>query len=99
VFGAIRFEARIDADRDTRRTKIRGLSNLDARFADGSDEPIQKLAKLVEGETGRSDFSISVDQQRSSTSIAAGEKGDYQRDVARRIVGEVSTSHTPPKGP
>ena len=62
VFGAIWFEAKIDTDRDARTAVIRNVDIIDVRFADASDEQMQKLGELLEGQLERSRFTISVDQ-------------------------------------
>lgn len=62
VFGAIWFTSKIDTDRDTRTAELRDFEILDVRLADASDEQMDQLAKLIEDQIERSNFSISVDQ-------------------------------------
>ena len=85
VFGAIWFEARIDTDRDARTAVIRDVDILDVRFADASDEQMQKLADLIESRIEQSRFTISVDQLLAD--LDASEAG----------AGEPELRHEPPK--
>jgi hypothetical protein len=85
VFGAIWFEARIDTDRDARTAVIRDVDILDVRFADASDEQMQKLARLIEGRIEQSHFTISVDQLLADL------------DATATGAGEPELRHEPPK--
>jgi hypothetical protein len=76
VFGAIWFEARIDTDRNTRTAVIRDVDILDVRFADASDEHMQKLAELIEGRVEESQFTISVDQLLTDLDAPAAGTGE-----------------------
>lgn len=62
VFGAIWFEARLDADRDARTAVIRDVDIADVRFADASEEQLQQLADFIETEVESAHFVISIDQ-------------------------------------
>jgi hypothetical protein len=62
VFGALWFEARIDTDRDTRTAVLRDIRIAEVRFADASEEQMQRLANLIETRVQESQFTISVDQ-------------------------------------
>jgi hypothetical protein len=85
VFGAIWFEARIDTDRDARTAMIRDVDIRDVRFADASDEQMQKLADLIEGRIEQSHFTISVDQLLADL------------DASAAGAGEPELRHEPPK--
>ncbi len=62
VFGAFWFQARIDTDRDARTAVIRDVEIADVRFADATQEQMQRLADFIEAEVEDSSFTISVDQ-------------------------------------
>ncbi len=85
VFGAIWFEARIDTDRDTRTAVIRDVEIADVRFADASEDQMQRLAEFIETEIEGSSFTISVDQ------LLADLDGDLES------AGEAGLKHEPPK--
>ena len=85
LFGAIWFEAKIDTDRDARTAVIRDLSIADVRFADASEEQMQQLAELIEGQVAKAWFTISVDQLLA----------DLDADSAGAAAPELK--HEPPK--
>ena len=85
VFGAIWFEAKIDTDRDARTAVIRNVDIIDVRFADASDEQMQKLGELLEGQLERSRFTISVDQLLADL------------DAQSAAGAEAELKHNPPK--
>jgi len=85
VFGAIWFEAKIDADRDARTATIRDVDILDVRFAEASDEQKEALADLIESQVEGSQFTISVDQLLADL------------DAEKAGVAEAELKHNPPK--
>ncbi len=87
VFGAIWFEAKIDTDRDARTAVLRDVDILDVRFADASEEQMDKLATFIEGQVEQSHFVFSVDHLLADLDTAdAGIREQELKHSAPKII-------------
>jgi hypothetical protein len=74
VFGAVWFEARIEANRDTRSVAILDLTVPRVRFAEATPEQEEQLASLLEKEVPSWDLTISLDRVLTALGVAESQR-------------------------
>jgi hypothetical protein len=80
VFGVIRFESRMDTDRDARTMRIVDLNITHVGFADATDEQKDKFETFVEEEILEWDMTLSLDRVLASLAVV-----EEQREAAEGL--------------